>query len=378
MSRQGMKMGYLAAALMLGFFWAAAALSGQSTQSTQPANSEPAPQTAEQVFKNIQALRGIPASQLLPAMGFMSASLGVDCDFCHVEQREKDDKKAKQTARQMIRMEMAINKENFEGHTRVTCNSCHEGRHEPLAIPAIPEEETTPAPAEAGAAKPAEGPTADQLFSKYIQALGGAEAIEKITTREEKGTLTLDRGRQFQVEILVKDPDKRISVIHTPNGDRVTGFDGKTGWSNNPGAPLSKLDPANAEAVKLDAELNFATRLKQMFPQWRVGHPEKIKDQEVNQAFALQPGQPPVRLYFDKQSGLLVRLVRYAETPLGRLPTQIDYNDYRDSGGVKIPYRWTVANPRGRFTIQIDQVRQNVPVDDSKFAMPAAAADHKS
>ena len=82
-------------------------------------------------------------------------------------------------------------------------------------------------------------------------------------------------------------------------------------------------------------------------------------------------GQPPLRLYFDQQSGLLLRLVRYAETALGRMPTQIDYADYRDADGVKIPYRWTLARPGNRFTIQIDEVQQNVPVDDGMFTAPA-------
>ncbi len=83
-------------------------------------------------------------------------------------------------------------------------------------------------------------------------------------------------------------------------------------------------------------------------------------------------GKTPLQLYFDVQSGLLVRLVRYGETPLGRMPTQIDYADYRDAGGVKIPFRWTLARPGGRFTIQVSEVKENVPVDDAKFARPAA------
>ena len=81
-------------------------------------------------------------------------------------------------------------------------------------------------------------------------------------------------------------------------------------------------------------------------------------------------GQLPLQLYFDRQSGLLLRLVRFAETPLGRNPTQIDYADYRDADGVKLPFRWTLARPGNRFTIQIDQIQQNIFVDDVKFAPP--------
>ncbi|HEY6250594.1 MAG TPA: c-type cytochrome [Candidatus Angelobacter sp.] len=357
--------------MALGFFWMVAGLSGQSRQTAQPAQNGPAAKTTEQVYKNIQVLKGIPADQLLFTMTFITASLGVDCTFCHVEAYEKDEKKTKRTARQMMQMMMAINKENFEGRTKVTCNTCHQGRHEPIAIPVVAEEEPKPEKADTGAAKAEQGPTADEVISKYIQALGGAEALEKITSRVMKGTISVANGPQFPIDLFAKAPNRRMSFMHSPKGDSITSFDGTTAWlGSTTGAP-TKLDSANSEAVKLDAEFNFALRIKQIFTQLRVGQSEKIKDREANMVFALQPGQPPVRLYFDKESGLLVRLVRYAETPLGRLPTQIDYGDYRDAGGgVKIAYCWTIARPpRGRFTIQLDQVQQNVPIDDGKFVM---------
>jgi hypothetical protein len=101
-----------------------------------------------------------------------------------------------------------------------------------------------------------------------------------------------------------------------------------------------------------------------------VERPEKVGDEETYLLRGENPDEPPVRLYISRQSGLLVRLVRYVETPLGRNPIQIDYGDYRDAEGVKVPFRWTLARPGGRFTIQVDQIQQNVPIDDAKFAKP--------
>jgi hypothetical protein len=97
----------------------------------------------------------------------------------------------------------------------------------------------------------------------------------------------------------------------------------------------------------------------------------------VLQVIGLNAGKPPMRLFFDKESGLLVRSVRYADTPLGRNPTQVDYADYRAQDGVKVPFQWTVARPSGRFTIQVSDLQQNVPVDDKKFEKPAAPAPAK-
>jgi hypothetical protein len=101
---------------------------------------------------------------------------------------------------------------------------------------------------------------------------------------------------------------------------------------------------------------------------------DKIGGHDVVQLIGMNPGKPPMRLFFDKESGLLLRSIRYADTPLGHNPTQVDYSDYRAQDGVKVPFQWTIARPLGRFTIQVTELQQNVPVDDKKFEKPAAAA----
>jgi photosynthetic reaction center cytochrome c subunit len=354
---------------------------GLGAQSASAPHSAPQSPTApgttvEQAFKNIQVLKGVPADQLVPAMQFIAASLGVECEFCHVQNAfEKDDKKTKATARKMILMQMAINKDHFDGHRDVTCYSCHRGSNDPVNTPIITEEEPKPARPEvaAGQASPPPRPPADPILDKYVQALGGADAIQKISSRVQTGNMSVAR-RQVPVAIFAKAPDRRIAVAHLPNGDSITAYDGHTGWLGSPGRPPRDMSEQENAAARLDADLHFATDLKQIFSQFRVGRPETIGDRQANVVIAIRQGQPPVRLYFDEQTGLLVRMVRYAETPLGRNPTQIDYADYRDASGVKIPYRWIVARPGGRFTIQVDQVQRNVAIDDGKFAKPAATA----
>lgn len=334
--------------------------------------------TAEEAYKNIQVLKGVPADQVIPAMQFMSASLGVECEHCHVEHAfDKDDKKPKQTARKMMQMMFAINKDNFDGHREVTCYSCHHGVADPVGTPLVANAETMPEPRGATnpeAAKPAAMPPADQIVDKYVQALGGAEALEKITSRVEKGKLTGFGNREFPIEVYAKAPDKRLSVMHMPNGESITAYDGRSGWLGFSHGPPHPMSPPEANSAKMDADFHFALRLKQNFSQLRVEHPEKIGEEETYLVNGVNPGQPPVRMYFSQQSGLLVRLVRYVETPLGRNPTQIDYADYRDVDSIKVPFRWTLARPGGRFTIQVDQCQQNVTIDDAKFAMPPAPA----
>jgi photosynthetic reaction center cytochrome c subunit len=339
----------------------------------------PGPKKAEEQFKNIKVLKGVPAEQIFPTMQFISASLGVECEFCHVHNAfEKDDKKPKQTARKMMEMMFAINKDNFEGHREVTCNSCHRGSAHPQAVPAVMTEEqkeSEPKEMMAGAtpaqAKENSGPSGEELLDKYVQASGGAAVIDKVTSRVMKGTIDFG-GKSVPIDIYSKEPEKRISFTRMPDGDSVTAFNGYEGWLGTPGRPLREMHGSDLDGASIDADLHLATHLKAMFTEMRVRGTEKVDDHATYVVIGQREGKPPIQLYFDQQSGLLVRLVRFGETALGWLPTQIDYADYRDTDSVKIPYRWTLARPSGRFTIQVTGIKQNVPVDDAKFVKPAA------
>jgi photosynthetic reaction center cytochrome c subunit len=331
----------------------------------------PAGKTAEQTFKNIQALNGTPADQVFPAMQFIAASLGVECDFCHVQGKfEADDKPAKKTARHMIAMTLAINKDSFNSRKEVTCYTCHRGGHDPVGTPPVLTADAQPEHHEQPPASAAAAPTADQLLDKYVAAIGGAEALHKITSRVSKGNISF-AGHETPIELFAKAPDKRMSVSHAASGDSITAFDGKGGWLGGGAGHVARdMSGQEAEAARLDADFYFPTHIKEIFTGFRVGHPDTIGDTPAYTLICMRQGQPPVRLYFDQSSGLLLRMVRYTDTPIGRNPTQIDYADYREVDGVKVPFRWTLARVNGRFTIQIQEAKQNVPIDDAKFIKP--------
>lgn len=335
-----------------------------------PAASAPAdPSKTEGRYKNIQVLKGYPADDLVPTMQFISSALGVDCEFCHVERApEKDDKKEKQTARKMMAMMFAINRENFDGHREVTCVSCHRGAERPATIPEVvtaePKPEAAPAPA-AG-----EPPAASAVLDKYLAAVGGADAVAKVTGHVQKGQLSGFGPDAVPVDVVAKAEGKRMTTVHNPRGDNITAVNGEHGWLGNPGRPARDMSAIESESARLDAALLFPSDLKRLFASFEVGPAGQVDGKDAVLVIAKNEGKPPAKIWFDAQSGLAVRLVRYVETPLGRNPTQIDYTDYRDAGGVKIPFRWTVARPSGRFTIQLDESQQGVPIDDKVFVKP--------
>ena len=349
------------------------------SRAQQPSPTPPAGQfrTAEQQFKNIQVLKNIPADQLIPSMQFITASLGVECEFCHVEHAmDKDDKKTKQTARKMMTMMLAINQTSFNGDLEVTCYTCHRGVAHPVSTPILSADAPRP-PAhvhdEEGEAYPAL-PSTDQILDRYLAAVGGADALNKIKTRVQKGNIDAF-GKTYPIEIYSEAPEKRVSLSHPPSGTSVTAFNGEVGWLSMPGG-FHPMTAAEGEAARIDAELRFAARLRELYKEFRVLPGEPIAGRPTYLVTAKAQGKPTLNLYFDQENGLLLRLIRFAETPLGRNPTQIDYSDYRETDGVKIPSRWTLVRPGGAFTIQVESVQQNVPVDEKLFVKPELPPTH--
>ena len=355
-------------------------------QAVQPGTGEK-PQMAEDVFKNIQVLRGIPVKEFMGAMGFFSASLSLNCTDCHVSEssdswaRYADDTPLKQTARRMVVMMNAINKADFGGTRMVTCYTCHRGGNRPEIIPSLAEQYGTPPPEDPDRVdilgKPFAGPSADQILDKYIQALGGAQQLNKITSLVGKGTYKgYDTDfANVQFDVFAKTPDHLAMIAHKVNGDRSTIYDGRDAWVAAPDTevpvPVLPLVEGDLDGARVDANLFFPAQIKQNFSKWRAGFPATTVDNHPVQVIeGTTATGSRVKLYFDKQSGLLVRQVRYTNTPVGPIPTHIEYSDYRVVSGVKIPFKWVVTWTDGQTTTQLSSVQPNLPIDAAKFAKP--------
>jgi photosynthetic reaction center cytochrome c subunit len=346
-------------------------LSVEPQLAQSPVATTQSPKNAGEVYHNIQVLKQTPADELIPAMQFITYSLGVECGYCHVEGAlEKDDKRTKLTARKMMRMMAAINKDNFDSKQAVTCNSCHHGSPYPASIPLIAEAGVKPPMPTQAESYVVNAPSPDEVIAKYADAVGGT-AIGKVKTRAEKGTITIG-GRSLQLEILNSTGGKQLTLIHLPNGDSVTAYDGNSGWTSAPNRPARQIPSVDVISARSETDLQLPLHIKQLFEELKSLPPESIEDHEAYVVGGLNSGEIAAKLYFDKDSGNLLRIVRYTKTPLGENPTQIDYADYREQDGVKVPFRLTISRPNSTLAVQIEDVKFNVPIDDTRFAQPAA------
>jgi hypothetical protein len=364
----------------------ALALAGFQAAAQQPAPAKP--QMAEEVFKNIQVLKGITVDDFMGTMGVMAASLSFCCNECHPGAGTdkvvwEQDTPRKRTARRMVTMVAAINKDNFGGRQVVTCWTCHRGKDFPPVTPSIDDDVygTPRADTEdlvrrtAGA--PA-GPSADQILDKYIQALGGAQRLASVNSYVAKGISTGfgGFGGGGDVTISAKAPNQRTTHIQykpeTGRGDVFRSFDGTTGWYAIPLTviPMYELTGSELDGARLDAQLGFPGQIKQVLSNFRLGDPIVLNDKEVNVVQGTGPRGLLATLYFDKQTGLLSRVLRYDASPIGRVPTQVDYAEYRDVNGIKMPFKWTFSWLDGRDTVELKEIRVNAPIDSAVFGKP--------
>ena len=372
----------------------------------QQATTPPPPkgQSAGEVFKNVQsALKEISVDDFLGTMGVMSAAVGFDCSECHDNAGTDKvdwaaDNRKKITARRMVFMVQAINKENFTGRQMVTCWTCHHGRDRPSTTPAF---ETVYGPGsqemdDVLAQEPGQ-PAADKIIDKYLNAIGGVQKLSAIKSFIATGSSVGfgGFGGGGLVHIYAKFPDQRTTLIQFPDtpdrGDSTRTYDGKNGWIKTPLAVLKEYQLSGGElsGARVDAMLSFPAQMKDTLKDLKVSLPTTIsdlpgpssqtsketaegigKDRLVNVVQGTGPGGILTTMYFDQQSGLLLRLVRYSRSPIGRMPTQMDFSDYRNVNGVKMPFRITFAWLDGRDAIQINKVDVNVPIEARVFGRP--------
>ncbi len=362
------------------------------------------PLLAEQVFKNVQVLLGIPVDDFMETMGIMTAALQFDCSDCHANAGTDRvdwaaDTPRKIMARKMVTMVQKINKENFGGAQMVTCWTCHRNRDRPLVTPLMEVIYGEPALVQDDVVVSTPGlPKPETILDKFIEASGGAQRLAGLTSFVGRGTSVGfgGFGGGGDVEIDAKFPDQRSTIIlfkaETGRGDQIRSYDGHTGWVRTPLNVLGEyqLNGSDLDGARFDAQLSFPGQIKQILTNLKTGPPTGIMDlpgpqsqtslqkditlggtHSVNVVQGTGPRGLLVTLYFDRQTGLLLRELRYGKSPIGRVPTQIDYADYRDVDGIKLPFRITYAWLDGRDSIELKDIKLNVPIDEAKFGRPA-------
>ena len=359
----------------------AAGSSGQTGAADRPA-------TAGEVFENVQVLQDMPVDDFLASMGLMCASLGWDCANCHVNAgtREVDwaaDPPEKIMARRMVRMVDAINRDHFGGRQVVSCFTCHHSRDRPLLTPTM--EHAYGAPAlyadDLFAGVPG-APPPETILDKYIEALGGAQRVSELSSYRATATSVGfgGFGGGGTVSIWAQAPDRRSTIIEFRDAqgrdNSARTYNGSAGWINTPLSVLGEyaLSGTELDGARFDAMIAFPDQLGQVLSNLRVGHPDYIDGRPVEVVQGSGPRGLVVTLYFDQQSGLLTRYVRYGRSPIGRLPTQVDYADYRDINGIMIPHTWTFSWLDGRDLFEVTNIELNVPIDESVFGRPSLIA----
>jgi photosynthetic reaction center cytochrome c subunit len=347
---------------------------GRQNAAPSPPQGPPESRPAEQVFKNIQVFTGMPAGRLQGAMAFIASSLNVDCDYCHVQAFERDGP-AKTRAREMIRMVRDLNQRAFQGHDVVNCFTCHQGHTTPVSTSPI-----VPLVRPAAAASPGDHvetslPSVAQILDRYIQALGGQAALDRVTSRIVTAARLTGGNANDTMEFIQKAPAKILRTQQSQGYTLWVGFNGARAWAQDSDKSYwGLLNELQRHQILRDAEFYPGSRLRDQYGDVTVSGREKIGERDAVAVAGTAPEGTRERFFFDAQTGLLLRRYIEERTEFGWFPIQSDFEDYRAVDGVQMPFvvRWSSAGSAWgvRPSLRVLEVRDNVPVDDARFDRP--------
>jgi len=328
----------------------------------------------------LEVLQSLPESQLFPLMNLVATSLGVHCDHCHVQATpdlsrtpsnvggwvwDRDDKEPKRRAREMMKMVVALNASQFRGEAKVTCFTCHRGVTQPSRLPPLP----PPAAGSGRAPAPTPLPPADKVLATYASAVGG-DAAARGAAMSIRGWDERSEGRYAKFEITVAGTNRYRITLTTPEATTIQGLDVDGAWVSANGKTQRLTSPADVARMRRIA-MRYRS-VKEQPSDLRVIGIERVDDHD---AYVLQAKIDSVttqRSYFDVVTGLLRREITTTETLLLPLVEQVDYDDYRDVGGVQLPFRIRISDgaPYDTTTRIVMEIRRNLPADDALFAPP--------
>lgn len=352
---------------------AAAAFAPPSAAAQQPAS-------AGATRPNLRVLQALPEAQLFLLMNVLADSLGVRCEYCHVQVKpdlaktpanvggwvwDSDDKVQKRTAREMMRMVVELNARSFGGEARITCYTCHAGTTRPARVPPLPPAATGSPTSSIVPALP----SADRVWASYLSAVGQVDSPASGTGTIISGWDDRSEGRYGKVEIVLGGNDRYRATVTTPAGTTSQGMDGEVAWlaTNDRVQRLAGNDIARLRRIAMRYRA-----VKERPANLRVVGLERVGDRDAYVATAKLDATTTLALYFDVVTGLLRREVTTTETVLLPLQEQVDYDDYRDVNGVQFPFqvRTSEGATYGDITRTFLQIRRNVAVDNALFRPP--------
>jgi hypothetical protein len=216
--------------------------------------------------------------------------------------------------------------------------------------------------------------TADDVLDHYLEAVGGRAKWQRLTSRISTGTIDVPAmNLSGTIEIREKAPNRMVSTVMIGGSSFRQGFDGTVGWSDDPQNGVHEEAGTELAETRRQADFYHPLDLHTLYTKLNLVGKEKVGDRLAYLIEGTLPeGGDPDKMYFDAQSGLLVRMITRRYTPAGESTFQIDLEDYREVDGIKLPFTAHQSSSDMQFTVKFDEMHHNVAIDDGLFSKPAA------
>ena len=215
-------------------------------------------------------------------------------------------------------------------------------------------------------------PSLETVLQKYVDAIGGKDALAKLTTRVTKGKVDLvGVSRGGKMEGYMKAPNRSLTVLDIhPLGITKQGFDGSSGWFSSKTAGIRNLKGPELAAFTADADFYHDLRIKELYPTTKLLGKTKSGFRELYVVQAVPRGGAAEYFYFDVESGLLFRRDTSRQTSEGTMRAEMYYGDWREVDGIRLPFSITQTMGKQTLAFTVEEVKHNVPLEEAVFRRP--------
>ena len=235
-----------------------------------------------------------------------------------------------------------------------------------------PDSSKPPAPKSAAEPSAVRLPSAADVLEKYVKAIGGRDALQKFKTRYQAGTVELSpMGLKGTIESYSRSDDRSLTKVSLAGiGDILDGYDGKTAWTVNPIQGNRIKEGRELLQTKRNNIYARESSIDKIYKNVMVRGIEKVGERDAYVIVASTDGLPDDILYFDKETGLMLRSDTISITPEGEQAVKTFYDDYREVDGIKSAFKIKAITPAFEINSVITEVKYGIPIEDSKFVQP--------
>jgi len=207
--------------------------------------------------------------------------------------------------------------------------------------------------------------TAEKVYDRYFEAIGGKEKLENIRDMKQEATTSMS-GMTLNIVTYKKAPNKfKMEMLMNGNVMSKQVFDGEKGSISGPQGS-QELQGDQLKQMKYQATMNQELKYDELGVETSLKGIEKVNGKDAYKVEVNTPNGNKSFDYFDTETGLKLQTKTTVQTPQGEFTQVQTFADYKEVDGIKFPFIISTSGMQN-LTMDIQSIEINKGIEDSVF-----------